>query len=163
MARRSADVSYYSLQLALFSVKKTSRMWSRNDVTLRRVFLFLSFSFYIFSFIECFRNTRINYYELITYFMIIVLRSLIFSDRLGVMRWFKKGNEWQQRSWYRMHWFMSHDISWLMPFCECHEGYASLFVIVSADNLRDSSDQTYRCTGALVLGNMRHSKGANSQ
>lgn len=26
-----------------------------------------------------------------------------------------------------------------MPFCEYHEGYASLFMIVSADNLRDSS------------------------
>lgn len=51
--RRSADVSYYSLQIALSSVKKTSRMWSRNDVTLRRVFLFYLFLFTFF-FIELF-------------------------------------------------------------------------------------------------------------
>lgn len=62
MARRSADVSYYSLQVALFYAKKTSRMWSRNlDVSFRRVFFFI-FSHFFFLLNE-FKN-RINYYEL---------------------------------------------------------------------------------------------------
>lgn len=102
----------------------------------------------------------LNYENYKRTFMIVVCYVDYFSDRSGVMRWFEKRDEWQQRSWSNA--LISCLMRYLvaMPFCECHGGYIICF---SIHDRVDEAVPAFRrpnisCTGALVLDNMRHSR-----